>query len=101
MTTDHKQTIGGVDVYAPTGAVDTREKPLAPRLQTLRGARVGILDNHKEFADDVLNGVVEVLQRDHGVEIVKVWQKGYLGMASPYTHEMAAECDAVINGVGH
>jgi hypothetical protein len=44
---------------------------------------------------------VEVLQRDHGVEIVKVWQKSYLGMASPYTHEMAAECDAVINGVGH
>jgi hypothetical protein len=101
MTTDHKQTIGGVDVYVPIGAVDTPEKPLAPRLASIRGARIGILDNHKEFADRVLNGIVEILQRDYGVEIVKLWQKGYLGIPSPYAAEMAAECDAVINGVGH
>jgi hypothetical protein len=41
------------------------------------------------------------LQRDHGVELVRFWQKGYLGIASPYAEEMAAQCDAVINGVGH
>ena len=101
MTTDHKQTIGGVSVYVPIGAVETRAKALAPRLKTIRGARIGILDNHKEFADDVLRGVVEALQRDYGVEIVKLWQKSYLGIPSPYAREMAAECDAVINGVGH
>jgi hypothetical protein len=101
MTTDHKQTIGGASVYVPTGAVDTRAKALAPRLASIRGARIGILDNHKEFADVVLRGVVETLQRDYGVEIVKVWQKSYLGIPSPYAHEIAAECDAVINGVGH
>jgi hypothetical protein len=101
MTIDHKQTIGGVEVYVPIGAVDTRAKALAARLKTIRGARIGILDNHKEFADLVLSGVVEALQRDYGVEIVKLWQKSYLGIPSPYAPEMAAECDAVINGVGH
>jgi hypothetical protein len=101
MTTDHKQTVGGVSVYVPIGAVDTRAKPLAARLPSIRGARIGILDNNKEFADVVLRGVVETLQRDYGVEIVKLWQKNYLGIPSPYTHEMAAECDAVVNGVGH
>ena len=30
-----------------------------------------------------------------------MWQKSYLGIASPYTQEMASDCDAVINGVGH
>ena len=101
MATHHKQTIAGVSVYVPIGAVETEAKSLAPRLKTLRGARIGILDNCKEFADVVLNGVAEALQRDHGVELVKVWQKSYLGIPSPYAQQMAAECDAVINGVGH
>lgn len=96
-----KQTIGGISVYMPTGEVDTRSKKLAPRLQSLRGARIGILDNCKEFADVVLRGVATALQRDFGVEQVKFWQKSYLGIASPYAGEMAAQCDAVINGVGH
>ena len=96
-----RETIGGVSVYVPTGDVDTRSKKLAPRLTSLRGARIGILDNCKEFADVVLRGVAEALQRDHGVELVRVWQKSYLGIPSPYADEMAASCDAVINGVGH
>jgi hypothetical protein len=96
-----RQTIGGIPVYVPTGAVETQSKKLAPRLQSLRGARIGILDNCKEFADIVLRGLADVLQRDYGVEQVRFWRKSYLGIASPYAGEMAAQCDAVINGVGH
>ena len=96
-----RQTVGGISIYVPTGEADTRSKKLAPRLASLRGARIGILDNCKEFADVVLRGVADALQRDHGVELVRFWQKSYLGIASPYAEEMAAQCDAVINGVGH
>jgi hypothetical protein len=101
MTTHAKETIGGISVYVPIGESDTQSKKLAPRLESLRGARIGILDNHKEFADLVLQGVVDVLKRDFGVADVTVWQKSYLGVPSPYAREMAASCDAVINGVGH
>ncbi len=96
-----KVTIGGVAVHTPTGALDITARALAPRRDTLRGARVGILDNHKEFAGLVLRGVVETLKRDHGVAEVKIWRKDYLGKPSPYAQEMARQCDAVINGVGH
>ena len=96
-----KETIGGLAVYLPTGDTDTRAGALAPRLETLRGARIGILDNHKEFADRVLAGVVEALKRDFGIEIIRFWRKDYLGVPSPFAQEMAAGCDAVINGVGH
>jgi len=96
-----KQTIGGISVYVPSGAIDPQTKRLAPRLATLRGARIGILDNCKEFADIVLRGVAEVLERAHGVAGVRFWRKTYLGVPSPYAQEMAAACDAVINGVGH
>jgi hypothetical protein len=94
------RTIGGVAVYAPTGAIETDLHVLATRLQTLRGARIGVLDNHKEFADIVLRGIADKLQRDHGAQI-KIWRKDYLGKPSPFAKEMAAGCDAVINGVGH
>jgi hypothetical protein len=63
MATHAKATIGGISVYVPIGEVDTQSKRLAPRLKTLRGARIGILDNCKEFADIVLQGAAEVLQR--------------------------------------
>jgi len=96
-----KQTIGGISVYLPIGDVDPTSKKLAPRLESLRGARIGILDNHKEFADIVLRGVADTLQQECGVEHVTFWQKSYLGIPSPYAEEMAAQCDAVINGVGH
>jgi hypothetical protein len=101
MSTDTKATVGGIRVYLPTGAVDIHARKLAPRLASLRGARIGILDNHQEFADVVLRGVIDVLQRDYGVEQVKLWQKSYLGIPSPFAEEMAAQCDAVIPGVGH
>lgn len=100
MTKDRMETICGVGLHVPTGAVDSALKGLAPRLKALRGARVGILDNCKEFADLVLRGVAEVLERDFGAE-VRFWRKSYLGIPSPYAKEMAGSCDAVINGVGH
>jgi len=96
-----KQTVDGITVYLPTGEVDRQARKVAPRLGSLRGARIGILDNCKEFADVVLRGVASALQRDYGVEVITFWQKSYLGIPSPYAEEMAAQCDAVINGVGH
>ena len=95
-----KETIGGISVYVPTGEPATLAGRLAPRLKTLKDARVGMLDNCKEFADIVLRGVAEALERDYGAR-VRFWRKSYLGIPSPFAAEMAKECDAVINGVGH
>jgi hypothetical protein len=100
MTEHRTVTIGGVKVGMPTGDAEVEPKKLAARLTTLRGKRVGILDNCKEFADVVLRGVAAALQRDYGVE-VRLWRKSYLGIPSPFAEEMAAQCDAVVNGVGH
>jgi len=97
----NQETIGGVSIFIPTGEPATVPARLAHRLASVRGARIGILDNCKEFADLVLRGVADVLERDHGVASVRFWRKSYLGIPSPFAKEMAAECDAVINGVGH
>lgn len=100
MSQSQTVNIAGIDVYIPTGAIHKAVHPLAPRLRTLKGARIGILDNHKEFSDHVLDGIAQMLARKHGVNVQR-WRKDYLGKSSPYAQEMAAGCDAVVNGVGH
>ena len=93
--------IAGIPVCVPIGTADVRARRLAQRIPSLEDARIGILDNCKEFADVLLRGVAEALQRRHPGARIRTWQKSYLGIASPYAQEMAAECDVVINGVGH
>ena len=93
--------IAGVPVCVPIGTADVAARRLAQRIPTLDGVRIGILDNSKEFADIVLQGVAEALGQCHPGASIRTWQKSYLGIASPYADEMAAECDVVINGVGH
>lgn len=100
MAESPTRVIAGVTVYVPTGAVETATHSLAPRLRTIQGARIGVLDNHKEFSDVVLRGVAAALQREYGVQ-VKHWRKDYLGKPSPFAQDMATGCDAVVNGVGH
>ena len=101
MARDRTETVEGVRIYVPTGAISATPQLLAPRLKSILGARIGILDNCKEFADIVLAGVADVLKAKHGVGEVRFWRKSYLGIPSPFAQEMAAQCDAVINGVGH
>lgn len=101
MSTHGMETIGGLEVYVPTGEAGTEAKKLAPRIKTLRGARIAVLDNCKEFAEQVLKGVAEVLQRDYGAGEVRFWRKGYPAKGAPFIKELAGSCDAAVNGVGH
>lgn len=101
MSGDGTLNIGGMSVLVPIGSADVAVQRLAQRRPGLDGLRVGILDNHKEFADLVLRGVADVLGEQHTGVTFRTWQKSYLGIPSPYAAEMAAECDVVINGVGH
>jgi hypothetical protein len=88
-------------VMLPTGAPATAAMGLAERPQALKGLRVGLLDNGKEFSDQVLEALAEALRRDHGVTSIKFWRKGFPAKGAPFIAEMAAETDVAISGVGH
>ncbi len=95
--------VGCVDVYVPSATISgSGNRHLAPRLQSVSGARIGLLDNCKEFADVVLKGLAKILERDYQAAELTFWRKG-AGIAAPDSliKEMAGRCDAVINGVGH
>jgi hypothetical protein len=88
-------------VLMPTGARQTDAIATAPRPASLRGLRVALLDNGKEFSDIVLDGLAQALARDFAVTDIKFWRKGFPAKGAPFIAEMAAESDVAISGVGH
>ncbi|HTH96382.1 MAG TPA: hypothetical protein VL574_03140 [Stellaceae bacterium] len=88
-------------VLIPTGAPETEAIPTTPRPKSLKGLRVALLDNGKEFSDVVLDALAETLRRDYGVTNIKFWRKGFPAKGAPFIEEMAAETDVAVSGVGH
>jgi len=85
----------------PVGTREVTNTPIAPRLDGLKGRKIGLLDNTKKNADILLKEVGEILLRDHGVAEVIYRRKVGSSPAAPaeMLDEMATY-DAVINAYG-
>jgi hypothetical protein len=85
---------GGVD-----GGTDTR---LAPRLRSLAGLRVGLLDNSKPNASVLLAAVADELRRDWGVRSSTTYAKSYFGtpVEESQIQLILRNCDFVVAGIG-
>ena len=62
-------------IVHPAAEDVARQLGLAPRLPTLRGARLGLIDNSKHNADTFLHTLETILTRDYGVERVERYRK--------------------------
>jgi hypothetical protein len=90
-------------ILDPTGLADApRVASLAPRVQSLNGLRLGLLDNTKANAAVVLETVAAQLRAQHHVGEVSTYTKSYFGtpVEEDRAQEIAQSCDAVIAGVG-
>ena len=89
-------------VLDPTAEMDVERIPLAARPADLTGKRVGVLDNSKERADEILRRIEERL-RDHAAVACVVWRrKDFYTKQAPtvFIEDLARQCDVVINAVG-
>ncbi len=87
----------------PTGS-DARsaDTTLAPRPASLRGLRMGLLENTKPNAAPLLSGVGRELQRQHGVATAIMFAKSYFGTPTEESliQRILHNCDFVVAGVG-
>jgi hypothetical protein len=89
-------------LISPVNEATVAESALAPRLSSLRGARVGLLDNSKSKADKMLDAVAAILHTRYGfTNIVRQRKPSASKPAAPEAiTELARTCDLVIVGVG-
>jgi hypothetical protein len=74
---------------------------LAPRLSSLQGTTVGLIDNHKRNANVYLEELGRLLQESYGVSRVVTHRKISQSMPTPdeVLDQLASECDAIIHAV--
>ena len=88
----------GMILYDPTAERRTLATPLAPRLTSLVGRRVGILDNGKANAGTLMLAVVDRLKERYGVAEVVKREKPVAGPPAPEIVEALSMCDFVLVG---
>jgi hypothetical protein len=87
----------------PTGETDGElDTILAPRLGSLRGLTIGLLDNTKPNASVLLHEVADQLIESSGVAAVKLYTKGYFGtpVEESQIQQILHSCDFVVAGIG-
>ena len=83
-------------------AEDVREPSrLAPRLATLQGTTLGLIDNHKRNANVYLEELGRLLQAHYGVARVVTYRKISQSLPTPaeVLDQLARTCDALIHAV--
>jgi hypothetical protein len=87
----------------PTGDTDqVADMTLAPRLRSIRGLTVGLLDNTKPNASVLLSEVASTLQREHGLRASVTYAKGYFGTPAEESQiqRILRNCDFAVAGIG-
>lgn len=91
-----------VQIYDPTTEVAGRSIAYAPRPQSLKGLRLGLVDNTKHNSDELLLRIAGILEREHGAKSHIIRKKKSAG-AAPHPEiieEYKANCDVIVAGVG-
>lgn len=92
-------------VYDPTGVVETEQRPLATRVESLSGLRLGVLDNTKWNAGRLLKDTVALLEQEDETisfgEVNYYKKESFSKDASPELIEkIASENDLALVAIG-
>jgi hypothetical protein len=90
------------NVYDPRGVVGTDVRAMAPRIKSLDGLRLGVLDNTKWNANKLLRQVRDDLQTAHRFKAVNYYRKeSFSRFADPrLIEQIRADNDVVVTAIG-
>jgi len=87
-----------IRLYDPTAEPRAIDAKLAPRLTSLAGKRIGILDNGKANAGTLMLAVAKVLQDRYGAGDIVKRNKPVAGPPAPEILEALSHCDLALVG---
>jgi hypothetical protein len=97
------QTITREPLLDPTGESDlATDTSLRPRLRSLRGLRLALLENTKPNGAVLLRHVGQQLQDRYGVREVRMFRKGYFGtpVEESVVQQILRDSDFAVAGIG-
>jgi len=91
-----------IPVYDPRGVVEVAPLATSPRVKTLAGLRLGLLDNTKWNANKLLRGVRDRLAQKHAFGAVNYYRKESFSLAATpeLLAQITAENDVVLTAIG-
>ena len=90
------------ELLDPTAEVAPQALTCAPRVASLQGKRVALVDNTKLNSDRLLQTIGEILKAEHGVAETRLWRKrnASVPVDEAALAEIRQTCDVSIAGVG-
>jgi hypothetical protein len=95
--------MGAEKLLDPTGDDDrVADTTLAPRLTSVRGLTVGLLENTKPNASALLSAVAAELKRRHDLQASIMYTKSYFGtpVEESLIQRILHNCDFAVAGIG-
>lgn len=91
-----------LQIYDPTTEAGGRRISYSPRPKSLKGLRVGLVDNTKHNSDQLLLRIAALLEKEHGTKSHVIRKKRSAGAApsSEMIEEYKSNCDVVVAGIG-
>lgn len=88
-------------IVDPAAEVKKATLTMAPRLGTLKGKHLAMIDNSKHNASVLLKSLESVLVEDYGVASIEFYRKENPSIAMPVDAMsiVGSRCSAVIHGV--
>jgi hypothetical protein len=91
-----------MQLYAPTSTAPKRKAFRAPALATIDGMRIGVLENGKLNAEEMLNEFADLFVQRHGCTVRTLAHKSNASAPAPSATlvKVAQEVDFLITGLG-
>ena len=91
-----------MQLYSPMSTTPKRKSVRAPVLASIDGLRIGVLENGKLNAEEMLNEVAQLFVQRHGCSVVKLASKKNASAPAPANtlNQVAPEVDFLITGLG-
>jgi hypothetical protein len=88
-------------IVNPAGEETRPQLTLAPRLTSLTGKKIALIDNTKHMAEVFLRELERLLQENYGVRDFEHYRKPHASVPIPndVMQRLLGSCDAFIHGV--
>ncbi len=88
-------------VYEPVAEASGENAAMATRPESLNGKSVGLINNTKDFTEEIFDVMGAVLEEQFpGVRVVRYRKESVSGASPSLMEQVEGECDAVVSALG-